>query len=121
MRNIPDTFEWEKALDPSDIDYRVIDVTDLLDTGEQAINPVVTPYGDAVDLGLQVIGASPRQISVINSGKQIKVWFQIDPLKVGSPQFKNEGSALALSVSFDTDSAPSRHLEGTAMLRVKEQ
>jgi hypothetical protein len=104
-------------MDPSDVvDYK-IDLSAMLDTGDNVADYSVVVLPDALLLGL-VLGNGVR--APVLKSNILQLWFSIDPTYKSNPLFVG-GVTLPLELTVLSDAVPSRTRQRTFAVRVVQR
>lgn len=110
-------------MDPSDIADFEVDLSGidgLLVGAENVYTFSLALSAEAVALGLE-IGTGPRAPITINSSTGIYLWLQVNASFISDPAFSGEGVELAIELTIDTNSSPSRRRQRTLVIRVAQR
>lgn len=108
------------ACDPKDVKDYVAQFDDLLDDGETiaAGTFTVTPSAEAIALGVGVM--SDPAPAIVESGKSIQFWPEVDAGYYENAAFDRRGITLAFEIEFSTSSSPQRTYQRTFTITFKQ-
>lgn len=109
-----------ETIDPSDIADFVIDLSPMLEEGEQfaAITFTLPPETDA--LGFRVLTEAPYAPFEIDDS-HLRIWVTVDEASRNSEAWNSSGTVCAIEFSAITDSVPAREWQRTIAIRVAQR
>lgn len=121
----PTAFKLPRPLDPSDLEgygcriRRGDAPTDTLRSGEAIQSYSFAPTPEAVAAGLIIRDDPDRAPRLV--GQDLTFWLCIDPSMRSSTLFNGGGLELAMELTFETNSSPSRTKQKTVTVQVSNQ
>jgi len=111
------TVVWDDSIDPYDIKDFKLDLSPMLEPGENIAAHTLVLLSESLLMGL-VLGTGLYQ-KVLN-GNILTLWFSIDPTMQDNPVFNN-GVTLPMEISITSDSTPARKTQRTVAIKVVQK
>lgn len=109
---------WPEVMDPYDVLDYTVDVSDLLEAGENVASFTVTPLAESALVGL-TLGTSSYATSI--AGNVIRIWLSIASGQQDNAAFNGTGATLPIEISVTTTSTPPRKKQRTAVVKVAQR
>jgi hypothetical protein len=123
MPTPPTAVEWLDPMDPSEEMDWIADLSPMLEDGE-AVEPLsytVALSPEAIDAGLLMMSGSGRDQHLLDDGRAILFWLNVEAGSQADPIFDGAGTRFPIEFTFTTNSVPSRKRQRTYVLRVAQR
>lgn len=111
---------FETAADPADrVDWQ-IDLGDkILEAGESVWSWTLTVDSAAVALGVAISTEAGYTAALVNSNRSLRFWLEVASGFQSNSAFDGEGINVGLTLQVVTDSVPTRRVERTFVVEMR--
>ncbi|GEM_PF-1571144 len=110
----------KETIDPADIVDFIIDLSPLLEAGEEFATITFAVPPESAALGFRVMTEAPYAPLEIDDS-HLRIWVSVEPGSAALPAWNGSGTVCAIEFTATTDSTPPRQHQRTIAIRVAQK